>query len=145
MDDVQADPGEVTRQLAPMLRGDVAPAEGDVVEWTERLRRSIAGVDQFSPRPALKALNGRGEGRRARCLEAVGAALNRARRHLALSDAELCQVVIQVLVAHPALLVMAQFAEKGMARGRTVLRSAEGLQSGQKPMLLGREVLRCRL
>ena len=37
MDDVQADPGDVHRQLAPMLRGDVAPVGSDLVEWTERL------------------------------------------------------------------------------------------------------------
>jgi len=37
LDDVQADPDEVDRLLIPMLRGDVAPARDQIVEWTAQL------------------------------------------------------------------------------------------------------------
>lgn len=37
LDDVQADPADVDRQLVPLLRAHVAPARAQLVEWTQRL------------------------------------------------------------------------------------------------------------
>ncbi len=67
IDDVQADPGDVHRQLAPMLRGHVAPVGSDVVEWTKRLVAdcrdllSIVLPLEANEQDFLERLNDRGE------------------------------------------------------------------------------------
>lgn len=37
LEDITADPGEVNRQLLPMLRADLVPAPADLIAWTEAL------------------------------------------------------------------------------------------------------------
>jgi hypothetical protein len=67
VDDLRADPREVDRQLLPLLRGGLAPARGEVPEWTENLvadcRDLLSVVLPFEPneREFLDRLNDRGE------------------------------------------------------------------------------------
>ncbi|MEJ2293006.1 MAG: nucleotidyl transferase AbiEii/AbiGii toxin family protein [Deinococcales bacterium] len=67
VDDVNADPSEVGRQLVPVLREGLAPAAQEVGAWTREL---VAGCRQLvgallplraNEREFLDALNGRGE------------------------------------------------------------------------------------
>jgi hypothetical protein len=67
LDDVQADPREVERQLLPMLRADLAPARSDIVAWSKRLvekgRSLLAGLLPLTAAEMefLELLNGAGE------------------------------------------------------------------------------------
>jgi len=67
LDDVQADPREVDRQLVPLLRAGVAPAREDLVPWTERLvaecRDRLSVLLPLRPEEIefLNRLNDRGE------------------------------------------------------------------------------------
>jgi predicted nucleotidyltransferase component of viral defense system len=67
LDDVQADPREVDRQLVPLLRAGVSPAREDLVPWTERLvaecRDRLSALLPLRPEEIefLDRLNDRGE------------------------------------------------------------------------------------
>lgn len=67
LDDVKADPRDVDRQLAPLLRAGLAPSRKDLVPWTERLvgecRDRLSGLLPLRPEEVefLARLNDRGE------------------------------------------------------------------------------------
>ncbi len=67
LDDVSADPREVDRQLVPMLRGDIAPARGELDAWTRTLvaecrdMLSVVLPLTSAEREFLDHLNDRGE------------------------------------------------------------------------------------
>jgi len=98
LDDVQTNPDEVDRQLLPVLRGNMAPVQKNLREWTEQLiedcRDLLSIVFPFEEheREFLNRLNDRGD---------IAAEL--------LTDDARLQEVIRT---HPALLWKAQNVKK---------------------------------